>query len=308
MEEIVRREEVHASQADGSNFEPSQHSSPEALSERLQIDQQRLLYSLAHAEISPRTCDGRGYVRIIGAFADDEDLLHHCDMCSLILSRRCSSDMHGYSRTIERAANDALRDKIVAEALQMHAENVQRATDEFVAHKKVLLMPIPTTRRFVSSRTSTAATVKITTAMRATLCPPHSLPSGATKVARKNSQSARVCDQRFAVLSVLVPLHDSSEADEGALAGVYMARARMLRHLNKRMRGYAILKAKMCAIRSSSFALVWISADLLCSRIHTDKENYRHDELDRIMRFHREEPYAPDFEQWRKEHGGATKE
>ena len=144
MEEIVRREEVHASQADGSNFEPSQHSSPEALSERLQIDQQRLLYSLAHAEISPRTCDGRGYVRIIGAFADDEDLLHHCDTVRQFdpLASMLLSDMQSWifvARTIERAANDALRDKIVAEALQMHAENVQRATDEFVAHKKVLL-------------------------------------------------------------------------------------------------------------------------------------------------------------------------
>ena len=37
----------------------------------------------------------------------------------------------------------------------------------------------------------------------------------------------------------------------------------------------------------------WISADLLLQPdTKFDKENYRHDELDRIMRFHREDPHA----------------
>ena len=247
-------------------------------------DQHVVVYSLSHVGVRPYSLSGNGSLRVLGVFPDAEEAIsfgkraHTVDPGSSVFmcpAREWVSAMRSDERMASRAEQDELRRTLLARHIESREHDEAEFQDSIIKSREQPEPMRDSTRQLEDSDDD----YEVATPDDVVNQP---VPEGGVRAMRNLPASARVDEQRVAVVSFVT--HDST--DEflfkvyACFEDVKEADAWIRNTASRVVDDHHLDVINTCA---------WISP----ARMQTNQANnekFRHEELDKIMKFHKNEP------------------
>ena len=255
-----------------------------------QEDQVVALASISHIGFAPVSTDGKGALRIYGAFPDDTEAIAHAhvvlgeDPGVSMVKFRLREWFVVASNPTRLGDSQAMKNKR-DEILGMHEQISKEDEDEFKARYALRGQEKPVQDKLESDGEGEEEDDNAPKSA--------TLPDGAKQCKRRLSAQSQVAGQRFAVITCLYPPDDSN--------GEFLVKVYACFDTTQEADAW-VRNAASKQVQKEHLDIVklydWIRPDLMRSK-DAPAEVFRDQELNNIMQHHRQEPRrVQEYKQW----------